>query len=148
MPGRLKQSESKPDKLVPLEEAFHTASHIRIEHLLVHLVIVPIPLAVMAVDLIDGLPHLGHILIAASMQHLLSYRLLGTSRPPKSGLSGWIGSQPGIDPHHAMGSRQHGNESVIKLVKGAVLHRFLGNTHQTLDRSKEVDLLRLDSQNR
>ena len=76
----------------------------------------PIALAVLAINAIHRVLHLGHILRRAAIKRLLHHRLLGTLPSSKGQLQGRICSQARVDLDHAMGPRKPGDEAVIELV--------------------------------
>src|SRR4030095_450696 len=79
-------------------------THVDVKDLIVVLILMSGGATVLPKDLVESLLHLAHILISASIQRLLHYRLFCTSLPPEGGLQSWICSQPGIDFYHAVSS--------------------------------------------
>src|SRR5712692_7047273 len=126
--------------------AAEPAAHIDIEHLPVGSIVVSIASAVLAIDVVHGLLHLGHIGWRTAIERLLHHRLLRAMLSPKGARPRAVRSQARIDFDHAMRSCQQSNEAIIELVAGGVFHRLLGNVDQAVNGFKHVQLLQLDSQ--
>ena len=77
-------------------------THISIQHLLALLIVVPIALAVLAVDLSKRLLHLLHILGGEGIQSLLDDRLFGAGGASKRLVQRVIVAQASIDFHRSM----------------------------------------------
>ena len=104
-----------------------------------------IALTVLAIDRVQRVFHLLHILRRTCIQRVLDHRLLGTAAASKGALQGRIGSQARIDLHQAMGSCQQADQGVVEFVGRAILDRLLGNLHRVLNRLKQLECSQLDA---
>jgi hypothetical protein len=107
-----------------------------------------VPPTVLAIDLIEGLFHLGHIRRRTGIQRLLHHRLLGAGRPTKGALQRRIGPQKTIDFHQAMRTRQHADEAIVEFVARCIFHRLLRDPHPCSNGVKQLHLLHFQSNGR
>src|SRR5437660_8643106 len=120
-------------------------THINIEHLEAGLIVMLKALTVLAIDAVERLFHLLHILGGTGIQGVLHHRLLGTATAPEGALQGAIRSQARIDLHQAMGSWKPADKGVVEFVARAILDRLLCNLHTLLNRLKHLQFSQLDA---
>src|SRR5947199_927045 len=102
--------------------------------------------AVRPEELIHGRLHLGSRLDRAGIQRILEGRLFGTGGAPERRLQRRIGAQDPLDVSHSHGARQDADKTVIQLVDGRVLHRFLRNPHAAADGREQIQSAQLRSE--
>ncbi len=109
--------------------AARQAAHIHLQNLLVRLISMLLALTVLAIDHVQRLVHLLHLLGCTDLQGVLHHRLLGTTAASKGALQGGIGEPPRLDLDQALGSCQHTDQGVGEFVGRALLTRLLRNVH-------------------
>src|SRR5260370_10048012 len=120
-------------------------THIDIEHLKAGLIVMRVTLTLLAINAVDGLFHLLHMLCWTGMQRVLHHRLLSTAAAPESSLQAHIGSQSRIDLDQSMGTGQDADQGVIKFVAWPILDGLLSNLHLLCNRLKELQFGQLDA---
>ncbi len=105
-------------------------------------------LTVLAIDHVQRLVHLLHLLGCTDLQGVLHHRLLGTTAASKGALQGGIGEPPRLDLDQAMGSCQHTDQGVGEFVGRALLTRLLRNVQRVLNRLKHLQRSELDADGR
>ena len=99
----------------------------------------------LAIDRVQRLFHLLHILGGTGIQGVLHHRLLGTATPPEGALQGAISPQTRIDLDESMSPGQQANKGVVEFVGRAILDRLLCNLHALLNRLKHFQFSQLDA---
>jgi len=118
------------------------STHIDIEYLPGVGIVVPIALALLAIDRGQRLLHLGHVLGASMIKRLLHHRLFGTVRAAKGALQRPVGAQSRIDLDDAVRTGQDGDESVIQFVSRRVFHGFLRDLHSLTHWAKQIQVVK------
>src|SRR5258708_5672233 len=104
------------------------------------------PLTVLAIDRVQRLFHLAHILGTTVIQGFLHHRLLGTAAASERFLQSWVGSQAGVDFDQPVGSCQQTDKGIVDFVNRRMLDRLLSNPHRLANGTKHVQLPQLYAQ--
>ena len=124
------------------------ATPIHIQNLKVRGILMAIPLTVLAINAVQRLFHLAHILGGAAIQRFLHHRLLGTTAASEGCLQRLITAQAGVDFDQPMRSGQQANEGIVDFVDRCMLDCLLGNTYRLADWAKHVQLPQFDAHRR
>src|SRR5260370_41621021 len=90
-------------------------THIDIEHLKAGLIVMRVTLTLLAINAVDGLFHLLHMLCCTGNQRVLQHQLLSTAAAPKTSLQAHIASQARTHLHQSTATTKDADPGVIKL---------------------------------
>src|SRR5437588_1433020 len=121
------------------------AAEVYIQDLPVRTIVMAKAATVRAIDLINGLLHLGDLDRGAGIRGLLHHRLLRAALSSKGTLQSGVGSQQRIDFYQPMCSRKPRDEAIVQLVQGCMLDGLLRNMHLRSNGFKHLALPQDDS---
>jgi hypothetical protein len=102
-------------------------------------------LTVRAKDLIQCRLHIGHVLLAGSIEGLGNARLFRTSRQLKGGDQRRIDTDRGRCVADGFGSCQHSYQEHLQLLHRGILEHFLFDLHVSFQWLKKVHATKMDS---